>query len=233
MRFFENGPQGTVTRVLLELAGGERLILTSSVNARTGQRSDRLAADADGSWVEVASGTGCGGADNAAYHRCLAKERTPWNFAAPLRLSSSLGPSLARTLPPRGHQVDFAGFGHWLSRQSAGRELARALPQSLVQALGWLEGVFLGKGRAELEPELAWQIEPLTEALLPALRREGRLPGKPTSARPWREEKGPSGQGLSLTEPALLELASRFRSLRAADPLGGARVADLPAKPGS
>ncbi len=227
---FESGPAGSVTRLLLALPEERsRLVITYESNARTGRKSDRLLDDTTGAWLQVEWGTGQPSRDNAEAYRKwlreLQKGRGDRRTAGWIALRTSSGRSWQHAGGVTTIGADFADFGNWLSGREYARELVGSVPASLLSALAWLNQLAVPVGDGRVEPELGWIFQPLTSSLGQVLSTRAGVVNPAKGSRPWRQEKAALTPGLTLTEPELLELTSRFRSLSNTEPLADARLA--------
>jgi hypothetical protein len=214
---FECDPSGWNSRLLLETASGARVVLTGTLDARRGLELLRLHDDATGWWIASRRELRVHGRDLRDFLKKAYEQLEP----APGRstaysVTSSEGFALELEVAMRGH-----GESDWRQILEAARagglagELAEQLPSGVRQAVPLLRAL----------PKPAPDVESTGQTIsYPAILLHGVQPSPVAAEASLTEVGGTLRKGLIVTDPLLHEFASRFRSVKAAEPLADHRL---------
>ncbi len=224
-------PAGMITRILILSPGGRAIRITYTVDPRRGVQTGELLDDATGWWARLEERFGIRADSLGAY---LAYDRWIWDTSAPdkvrLRFAASGASPVEEELPLTEPTVPYARFAEVLAASGTGGEVVARLPVGLAEAVLFLD-TSLSPTPAPLQAELdnlGYAARGVFEVLAELLRAAPPEGLDVAGDRlPWLMSVERAQKGTATSDPAVLELTSRFRSVENADPLSDYLAAEV------
>lgn len=220
-------PAGMITRILVQDPDGRPIRITQTIDASGGVETGELLDEDTGWWARLELRLGVR-ADHLGGYFAAAEmlSATPAPPKVRLRFVAAGASPVEAELALAEPAVLRAALAAALAASGAGGEMVAHLPQGLAEAVLFLDSS-LSPSPLPIHAEgdnLAYASRGVVEVLAHLLRaapREGLDVGRYST--PWPLGVGPFEKGTSSSDPAVLELVSRFASVENADPLADYR----------
>ena len=223
-------PAGMVQRVLVEDPAGRPVRITKTLDVRRGLDTCELLDDTTGWWARLDLDFGIQ-ADSLGAFFAADEARAASGKPSPLRVrfaadgTSPVEVEVAATEPKALHLA----VAEAVRAAAPGNDLVATMPAGLAQAILFFHTA-LSPSPLETRVEgdnLAYSARGVVEVLANVLRA---APPKGLDVErysaPWPMTVRPMERGTSSSDPAVLELVSRFRSVENSDPLSDRPAAE-------
>lgn len=208
-------PDFFTVRLLVETPDGSRMIVTQTLDPRTGIEQTALSDDTSGWWAQLTKHTGVRAKALGEYFDSAVRElRVGEGKHFSLLLATATGFRFETQVPVLDSSETSWAFVEQLAANGSVAELSDAIPPALFDAILFLDSSLSPEPLPWREPDdnLAHSLR-LPIAMLAGALRHAPHEGLRAPAQPWSMSVGPAEKGLAITNPALLQLVAGFRSV--------------------